>query len=82
MIEIYSSPTCVYCANAKQLLDQRGIMYRERVIGEDVTREQFTTTYPNIQSLPAIFVSGNYIGGFSQLQEWVNNNGKQLLVES
>jgi len=69
MIKIYSKDECAYCMDAKSLMTQKGLDYTEMMIGTDITREEFMKEYPNIRSVPAIFIDDEYIGGFKQLDE-------------
>ena len=55
--------------DAKSLMTQKGLDYTEMMIGTDITREEFMKEYPNIRSVPAIFIDDEYIGGFKQLDE-------------
>lgn len=71
---IYSKKICSYCANAKALLENYNVDYEEIIIGEDITRENFINTFPNIKSVPFIIIDDVRIGGFSELKEWVFQN--------
>lgn len=77
---IYSKADCPYCVRAKTLLNAKGIMFTETVIGRDVLREDFMEMFPDQKSVPLIFIDGNRIGGYTELVEHFNN-GAQLLTE-
>lgn len=62
-IEIYTQPWCPYCARAKNLLDRKGLAYREIDApygtperAESMRRSGGRTT------VPQIFVDGRHIG--------------------
>ena len=79
-VQIYTSPTCGYCVNAKNWFNEHNIEYTEHCMANDDERLQFyqrvnnteerlNKKEGNIQSVPQIFVNGSRIGGFSQLLE-------------
>jgi thymidylate synthase len=61
---------------AKSLLNIRGIAFRESVIGEDILREDFTASFPDVRTAPFIIIDGVKIGGFDQLK-WVVDRIKE-----
>lgn len=66
---IYSKKDCPSCVKAKALLNIKGIEYNESVIGEDILREDFMATFPDVRTVPFIIVDGVKIGGYEQLRE-------------
>lgn len=68
-IRIFSKPDCIYCNQAKNLLNSKGYSFTEFVIGQDVTREEFMESFPNVKTVPYIIVGNNHIGGYKQLVE-------------
>ena len=68
-IEIFSSPKCGYCDRAKALLDDLGYAYKELdVAGHAGHRIELQRRLPRVRSLPQIFVCGEHIGGYEDLQ--------------
>ena len=68
-IEIFSSPKCGYCDRAKALLDGLGYAYKELdVAGHAGHRMELQKRLPRVRSLPQIFVGGEHIGGYEDLQ--------------
>ncbi len=68
-IEIFSSPNCGYCDRAKALLYDHGYVYRELdVAGHAGHRKELQRRLPRVRSLPQIFVGGEHIGGYEDLQ--------------
>ena len=68
-IEIFSSPNCGYCDRAKALLDARGQAYENLdVAGEAGHKEALLRRLPRVRSLPQIFIGGEHIGGYEDLQ--------------
>ena len=79
---IYSKANCPYCDRAKALLSLKNKQYQEMKIGEDLTRDDFVSIFPNVKSVPHIIINGDEIGGFDKLTEWLNTNaGRDFLAE-
>lgn len=78
---IYSKPTCTFCVKAKEYLDQRGIVYEDRVIGLRYTADELRSHCTSlkegveIRTVPQIIlVQDNgeelYIGGYNELVKY------------
>jgi ribonucleoside-diphosphate reductase subunit M2 len=62
---IMSKPGCPYCVKAAELFEAHGIEYTEE---KDTPKDKLPgTTYPQI------FIDGNHIGGFFELEEVLND---------
>jgi glutaredoxin len=66
---VWSRYNCPYCDQAKALLKQKGIVYEERKIGDGWTKEELLEAVPNARSVPQIFLNGELVGGFTELQK-------------
>lgn len=75
---IYSKKDCPSCIKAKSLLNVKGIQYRESIIGEDILREDFVATFPDVRTAPFIIVDGVKVGGYEQLREYLDNRPEFL----
>jgi glutaredoxin 3 len=53
---------------AKRLLEQKGIEFEERKIGEGWTKEQLLEAVPNAKTVPQIFLDNELVGGFTELR--------------
>lgn len=68
IIEIYSKFTCPYCARAKQLLSSKGAEYVEYDVTMDqVKRAEMVERAPGAITVPQIFIGGQAVGGFDDL---------------
>lgn len=65
---LWSKYHCPYCDQARALLEQRGIEYEERKIGDGWTREDLLAAVPLARSVPQIFLDEEHIGGFTELK--------------
>ena len=66
---VWSRYNCPYCDQAKALLKHKGIVYEERKIGDGWTKEELLEAVPNARSVPQIFLNGELVGGFTELQK-------------
>lgn len=67
---VWSKPDCPQCDQAKHLLNLRGVAYEERTVGQGWTREQLLESVPTARSVPQIFLDGEHVGGFTELQRY------------
>ena len=71
---VYSKENCPYCDKAKALLKSHDITFETKMVGVDVTREQLLEAVPDARSVPQVFLYGNYIGGYKELEEYFTDN--------
>ena len=74
MYKIYSKPSCGYCLQARDLLEQNNLDFEYLQLGTHYSLDELMTIAPNAKSFPQIFVvdeNGNkdLIGGYSELVE-------------
>jgi glutaredoxin 3 len=65
---IWSKYHCTYCDQAKQLLQQKGIPFEERKIGDGWTKEELLEAVPTARTVPQIFLNEEYVGGYQELK--------------
>jgi len=70
-IEIYTKDHCHYCVSAKNLLNIKGLPYKEYHIPNDISRENVMEKFPDVRTVPIILIDGKYIGGFDILQKYL-----------
>lgn len=79
-IEIYTKPTCSFCARAKDALKKRGHSYTEYVVGQDATKETIQNRINSlgiatvVRTVPQIFIDEEYVGGYDELRHKYNWN--------
>ena len=71
---VWSKYNCQHCDQAKALLDQQGIEFEERRIGDGWTKEELLESVPTARSVPQIFINDQLIGGFAELQKYIKEN--------
>ena len=65
---VWSKDYCPYCVQAKALLEQKGIEFEEKKIGEGYTKEDLLEAVPTARTVPQIFLDGELVGGFTELR--------------
>ena len=69
---VWSKDQCSFCEQAKQLLKMKGYEYEERNISSGKwTKENLLEAVPTARAVPQIFIDGNYIGGFTELRQYL-----------
>ena len=67
--EIYTKPTCPFCIRAKALLQERGIEFVDHDVSNNPDlRAEVSESVGGYNTVPMIFMDGEFIGGCSELQ--------------
>lgn len=66
-ITVYSKSNCPNCTAAKQLLKAKGLAYDEYWVDANTVAEQRIRD-AGIKQMPAIYINGQFVGGFAGLQ--------------
>tara|TARA_B100000586_G_C20079149_1_gene414541 strand:+ start:194 stop:448 length:255 start_codon:yes stop_codon:yes gene_type:complete len=82
-IIIYSTEWCVPCKNAKQLLDDKNVVYKEIDIEQNKISRDDLYDITGGRSVPQIIINEKVIGGYSELF-YLNQSGEldKLLEDS
>ncbi len=65
---IYSTTFCPYCVRAKQLLERKGVAYKEINLSNEAPEVRVELMQrTNHRTVPQIFIKDQFIGGFDQL---------------
>lgn len=67
-IELFSGPGCTYCEASKELLGAEGLPFAEYDVSQAEHLAEFTKRLPRVRSIPQIFVDGEHIGSYQDLQ--------------
>ena len=68
-IEMYTTAICPYCIRARQLLDNKGVEYREIRVEGDRKQRRVMTKRSRRNTVPQIFVNDHHIGGYDDMAE-------------
>ncbi len=66
-VTIYTTPTCPYCARAKQLFKDLGVTYIEKNVFEYQEEHEKLVEKYEWHTVPMIFIGGEFIGGYDDL---------------
>lgn len=74
---IYTKPDCNFCVRAKELLEDKGLSYKEIAVlpfrvpesDNEIGREDLLLLFPGRTHLPIILKDGQVIGGFDKLKD-------------
>lgn len=68
---IYGKTDCVYCAKAKEELELRGIVF-DFINLTEMKKTAAEVTGRKVTTVPQIYMSGQYVGGYNALMEKLN----------
>ncbi len=74
-IKIYTTPGCFYCDQAKELCKRAEVEYESIEIDKDITRQDFITLFPGVNSSPHITIDGKVIGGLVETAKFFLKEG-------
>lgn len=67
-VKIYTTGTCPYCLQAKQLLKQRGVSVLDEIRVDQIAGErQKMTEITGRRTVPQIFIGDTHVGGCDDL---------------
>lgn len=67
-VTIYSTAVCPYCIRAKQLLERKGVTFKEVNLSNEVPEVRVELMQrTKHRTVPQIFIGEQFIGGFDQL---------------
>lgn len=81
-IEIYSTPTCPYCIQARNLLRRKKVRFEEVDVANDAEKRAWLRATTGRHTVPQIFIGGHPVGGYDDLAE-LESTGKldRMLTE-
>lgn len=70
---VFSTTNCPYCVKAMGLLDEKGIEYDVVKVKVDMSKEEMQSIVQQrtgvlVDTVPQIFIGGDYIGGSDDLE--------------
>ena len=68
-IEVYSTPYCPYCVQAKMLLERKNLAFNEIDVSGNHELRLELVAKTRRTTVPQIFIDGQSIGGFEELRE-------------
>jgi len=65
-VEIYSTPSCVYCKMAKEYFKKNDIVYTEYDVAADAVRRKEMVEKTHQMGVPVIVINGKVVVGFDK----------------
>ncbi|NGZ83143.1 glutaredoxin 3 [Duganella aceris] len=75
MVTIYTSPSCAYCAMAKRLLAQKGVVATEIDIAADAGGMADMMRRSGRRTVPQVFIGERHVGGYDDLARLEREGG-------
>lgn len=72
-VSLFTKPGCMFCAKAKQLLQEKGVQYEEIILGQDATTVSLKAITGRT-TVPQVFIGGRHIGGSDDLENHFASN--------
>jgi glutaredoxin 3 len=66
MVKIYSTPTCIYCKNLKQFLQEKGIEFEDINVAENQAALNEMVEKSGQMGVPVIDIDGQIVVGFDK----------------
>ena len=66
-VEIFGNTSCVYCMAARTLLTRKSVPFRDIIVSDDPDQLAVMRERSGRSSVPQIFVDGEHVGGFDEL---------------
>ncbi|MBU1136768.1 glutaredoxin family protein [Patescibacteria group bacterium] len=66
IIRVFSTPTCPYCVNLKQYLDEKGFKYEDINVAEDKEAAQEMIDKSKQMGVPVAEINGEIVIGFDR----------------
>lgn len=68
-ITVYTTEPCSFCIRVKQLLNARGLPYREINLAKDADGRAELAQRTGMMSFPQVLVGADLIGGFQETMQ-------------
>jgi len=76
-VNVYTTPTCPWCAAVKQFLEEQNIEYTEYNVAEDPAKAEEMIQKSGQMGVPVIEIDGEIVVGFDRprLEELLTSRG-------
>lgn len=66
-IVLYTTPWCPFCVRARQLLEQKGLVYENIDVSGDPDRKREMMERSGRHTVPQIWINDEHVGGCDEL---------------
>jgi peroxiredoxin (alkyl hydroperoxide reductase subunit C) len=74
-VTLFTKKGCPYCAKAKALLHDKGIVFEEIEAGKEIT-ERTLRAVTGRDTYPQVYINGQHVGGSEALEEYLSEKAK------
>ena len=67
-VEIYSTPSCHFCHQAKDFFEENAIAYTEYDVGSDLAKRKAMVELTSQMGVPVIVIDGDWAVGFNKTE--------------
>jgi glutaredoxin len=76
---IYGGEKCKWCSKARELMKDNDLIFEYHDVEKEFdSKKQFFDDFSDKtnhkQTIPVVFVDNEFIGGYTELEKYVNNN--------
>lgn len=78
---LYTTRFCPFCTQAKQLLDSKGVQYREIAVDNDPELRMEMMNLSGRRTVPQIWIGDTHVGGCDELWVLERSGGLDSLLK-
>tara|TARA_Y100000004_G_scaffold91286_1_gene102303 strand:+ start:410 stop:646 length:237 start_codon:yes stop_codon:yes gene_type:complete len=71
---IYTRNGCPYCSKIKQVLEAKNLVYVEKKLDRDFTREDYYQQFGKGTTFPQVLMDGRRLGGCTESVRYLREN--------
>jgi glutaredoxin 3 len=72
---VYTRPGCPYCDRIKEVLASKKLNYREYILNQHFTKEQFYTQFGQGSTFPQVIMDDKNLGGCVDSIKYLHEQG-------
>lgn len=80
-ILVYSTPVCPYCTLAKNLLERKGLKFKEIDVSDPQDRLALIEKAGGRKTVPQIFINDIHVGGYDDLASLEKSGELEALLQ-
>ena len=81
-VTVYTTFACSFCTRVKNLLDARGVAYREVDLGRDPEGRAELARRTGMMSFPQVVIDGQLLGGYQETAAADRSGRLRALVDA
>ncbi len=82
VVTLYTTRFCPFCIRARQLLDSKGVSFRDIPVDGDSERRQEMMAASGRHTVPQIWIGDQHVGGFDDLAAMERSGQLDTLLQT